>query len=294
MKRISFLVVIAIVMAVFVSISSCENAVSEKANLLNDTDSLSYAIGVSRTDRLANYLIQQGIDSIYLADFARGFKAGATVKEGDYKEIAFTMGKQIGQQMSTDMMKRFNTQLYGENSTESLNKADFIAGFLAGIQNKDLKMSMEEANAYIDQKWSAIETKQMEEQFGINREVGIAFLTENSTKEGVVTLPSGLQYKIITKGKGAIPTLDNQVKVHYKGTLIDGTTFDSSYDKGPVEFAVKGVIAGWTEILTLMPVGSKWIVYIPQELAYGAQQQGQLIKPFSALIFEIELLEIVK
>ena len=117
-------------------------------------------------------------------------------------------------------------------------------------------------------------------------------MEENKTKEGVQTTASGLQYKVIKEGKCAIPTYSSTVKVNYKGTLIDGTEFDSSYKRNaPATFRANQVIKGWTEALTLMPVGSKWELYIPQELAYGARNAGQ-IKPFSTLIFEVELVSI--
>ena len=120
------------------------------------------------------------------------------------------------------------------------------------------------------------------------------FLAENAKKEGVKTTSSGLQYKIIKEGNGAVPTDSSKVKVNYKGTLIDGTQFDSSYDrKEPTTFRANQVIKGWTEALTMMPVGSKWELYIPQDLAYGAREAGQ-IKPFSTLIFEVELVGIEK
>ena len=125
--------------------------------------------------------------------------------------------------------------------------------------------------------------------------LGEAFLAENAKKEGVVTTESGLQYKVIKEGKGEVPTATSTVKVNYKGTLIDGTEFDSSYKRNaPATFRADQVIKGWTEALTMMPVGSKWELYIPQELAYGARETGGSIKPFSALIFEVELLEVVQ
>lgn len=131
----------------------------------------------------------------------------------------------------------------------------------------------------------------MEAQYADYKKENEAFLASNKGKEGIQTTASGLQYKVITKGTGAIPTAESTVKVMYKGTLIDGTEFDSSKD--PITFGVNRVIKGWTEALTMMPVGSKWELYIPQELAYGAQQAGK-IKPFSTLIFEVELLGIEK
>jgi len=126
-----------------------------------------------------------------------------------------------------------------------------------------------------------------------NTKEGEAFLAENKKKEGVVTLDSGLQYKIIKEGEGEKPSKDDTVSVHYKGTLVDGTKFDSSYDRGqPAEFKVGGVIPGWTEALQLMTVGSKWQLCIPSDLAYGERQAGPVIGPNSTLIFEVELLEI--
>ena len=126
-----------------------------------------------------------------------------------------------------------------------------------------------------------------------NKTKSEAFLTENKNKPGVVTLPSGLQYKIITSGDGKQPTESDTVTTHYRGTLIDGREFDSSYKRNqPATFPVKGVIKGWTEALQLMHVGDKWQLFIPAELAYGTTQRGELIQPNSALIFEVELLGI--
>ena len=139
-----------------------------------------------------------------------------------------------------------------------------------------------------------LKNARIEEQFGDDRAQGVAFLDSIAQTEGVVKTESGLCYKVITKGKGAIPTNTDKVKVHYRGTLIDGTEFDSSYSRNePTTFRANQVIAGWTEALTMMPVGSKWMLYIPQELAYGSRDMGT-IKPFSTLVFEVELLEIEK
>ena len=121
-----------------------------------------------------------------------------------------------------------------------------------------------------------------------------AFLAKNKEKAGVTVTPSGLQYEVITMGTGNKPSINSTVKVHYVGTLIDGTEFDSSVEGEPVQFPLAGVISGWTEALQLMPVGSKFRIFLPQDLAYGPNQAGELIKPFSTLIFEVELLEIVQ
>ncbi len=128
-----------------------------------------------------------------------------------------------------------------------------------------------------------------------NREKGLKFLEDNKLKTGIVTLPSGLQYRVITAGDGALPKASDTVECHYKGTLIDGTVFDSSYQRGkPATFQVGGVIQGWIEALQLMKVGSKWELYIPSDLAYGDRGAGALIKPGSTLVFEVELLGIVE
>ena len=156
-------------------------------------------------------------------------------------------------------------------------------------------MTKEEAQTFMQTQMDAVKAKAMEKKYADNKAAGEKFLAENKTKEGVVTTPSGLQYKIITKGTGAIPADSSKVKVNYKGTLIDGTEFDSSYKRNePATFRANQVIKGWTEALTMMPVGSKWELYIPQDLAYGARETGGQIKPFSTLIFEVELVGIEK
>ena len=162
-------------------------------------------------------------------------------------------------------------------------------------------MSDEVARGYIMMFLNKRETEMMAKQAEVNKETykvyiaeNEAFLAKNKEKTGVIVTPSGLQYEVIKMGSGPKPTAENEVRVHYTGTLIDGTEFDSSVKRGaPAEFMVSGVIPGWTEALQLMPVGSKFKVYLPENIAYGATGAGEMIKPFSALIFEVELLEIL-
>ncbi|MDR1745951.1 MAG: FKBP-type peptidyl-prolyl cis-trans isomerase [Tannerella sp.] len=166
-------------------------------------------------------------------------------------------------------------------------------GFLKAIRSDSLALLLtpEEAQAYIQAYIMGIQVKEAMAE----KEKGEQFLAANKTQEGVITTESGLQYKIIKQGEGEIPTAEDQVKVHYTGKLLDGTTFDSSVQRGePAVFGVKQVIPGWTEVLQLMPVGSKYEVWIPSELGYGTQGAGQMIKPNNVLNFEVELLEIVK
>ena len=271
--------------------ASCTSQ-APKANMKSDIDSLSYMMGVSNTNGLKDFAEQRmGVDSTTWADFVKGIEEG--INKATKKDRAYTAGVQIGQQLSADMFEGMNSQLFGNDSTQSLSKANFMAGFIAAIKNSAI-VSQEEAQEYAKTHTEAIKAKAMEAQYGENKAAGEKFLAENKTKEGVVTTESGLQYKIIKAGKGEIPTKSSTVKVHYKGTLIDGTEFDSSYSRNaPTSFRADQVIAGWTEALTMMPVGSKWELYIPQELAYGVRDAGK-IKPFSALVFEVELLEIEK
>jgi FKBP-type peptidyl-prolyl cis-trans isomerase FklB len=285
--------IFAAIVAAF-GLASCTNQ-APKAVLNNEIDSLSYMMGISNTEGLEQYLtMRMGVDTTYMADFINGVKEGTGMSTA--KEAAYLAGMQIGRQISNDIVEQINQSLFKNDSTMSLNKNNFIAGFLDALNQKNSIPTKKKAMEYVDTHVKAIEAKALEAKYSENKAAGEKFLAENATKEGVQTTSSGLQYKVIKQGKGTVPTTKNTVKVHYKGTLIDGTEFDSSYSrKEPASFPVTGVIRGWTEALTMMPVGSKWELYIPQELAYGSRNQADgKIKPFSTLVFEVELLEIVK
>ncbi len=173
------------------------------------------------------------------------------------------------------------------------NVDDLIAGFIQAIKGDSsaMKMTPQAAQAYMQTYFMEASTRDAKK----TKEEGEKFLNENKTKKDVITTESGLQYQVVTEGTGEKPTAEDKVKVHYTGTLLDGTVFDSSVERGePAEFGVGQVIKGWTEVLQLMPAGSKYIVWIPSELAYGERGVGGDIKPNSTLKFEIELLEIVK
>ena len=288
MKKITTLAAIAAV----AGLASC-TAQAPKANLKTELDSLSYSIGMAQTQGLKGYLVgRMDVDTAYLAEFIKGVNEGA--KKSGKKETAYMAGLQIGQQISNQMMKGINQELFAGDSTKTISKDNFMAGFIAGTLEKGGVMTMEAAQEYTRTAMETIKAKAMEEKYADNKAAGEKFLAENKTKEGVKTTESGLQYKVITEGKGEIPADTCKVKVNYKGTLIDGTEFDSSYKRNePATFRANQVIKGWTEALTMMPVGSKWELYIPQELAYGSRESGQ-IKPFSTLIFEVELVGIEK
>ena len=288
MKKIVLFAAVAAAMG----LASCTSQ-APKASFKGETDSLSYMLGIANTEGLVFGMERQfGIDSLLIDDFLKGFLEGVNKSKSNNK--SYNAGYQIGQQVGSQGFENMDRGIFGNDSTKSVNKNNFLAGFADALQKK-AQTSTQAANDYVSTYVKGLRAKQLEEQFGENKAAGEKFLAENAKKEGVVTTESGLQYKIIKAGKGEIPTKESTVKVHYKGTLIDGTEFDSSYSrKEPAKFGVTNVIKGWTEALQLMPVGSKWELYIPQELAYGERQSGSHIKPFSALVFEVELLEIEK
>jgi len=176
------------------------------------------------------------------------------------------------------------------SGVNALDYAELAQGIQDVMEQNKPKMSYEEAQTVINDFFQSLQAKGGDKA----QSEGIAFLDENSKRAGIVTTASGLQYEILSEGTGATPAASDSVKVHYHGTLIDGKVFDSSVNRGePATFGVTQVISGWVEALQLMPVGSKWKLYIPSELAYGAQGAGQAIAPHTALIFEVELLEIL-
>lgn len=192
-------------------------------------------------------------------------------------QVSYSLGLSIASNFISSGIKTINIQAF----TDALTTA--YAGMMPEI-------NPEEANNILQTYF----TKLQSEQGSIALEAGEKFLADNRQKEGVVTLPSGLQYKIIETGHGIIPKASDTVRCHYEGRLINGEVFDSSYRRGePAEFPVGGVIQGWVEALQLMPVGSKWQLYIPSDLAYGARGAGQSIGPNETLIFDIELIDIV-
>ena len=284
-------IVLFAAIAAAVGFASC-TAQAPKANLKNEVDTLSYMMGVNNTQGLNDFLVgRMGVDLNDMDAFLKGFIEAST--KTSKKAKAYMAGLQIGQQVAVDMFEGINQQIFGGDSLQSLNKADFLAGFIAAVKG-NAAFTLDSARVYVETHADAIKAKALESRYGENKAAGEAFLAENAKKEGVVTTESGLQYKVIKEGKGEVPTATSTVKVNYKGTLIDGTEFDSSYKRNePTTFRANQVIKGWTEALTMMPVGSKWELYIPQELAYGARETGGQIKPFSTLIFEVELLEVV-
>ncbi len=291
MKKLTIVAAIAVAAAAF---TSCGNS-TPKADLNNDVDSMSYAIGMESTQGLKDHLaMRMGVDTTYMDDFIKGVLEGANAGD-DKKKAAYQAGLQIGTQISTQIIKGINYRAFGEDSTQTVSLQNFMAGFIGGVTGKGAVMNMQEAGLVAKAKMEILESKKLLREFGDNKKAGEDFLAENAKNDSVVVLPSGVQYKILKAGKGKVPTDSSTVKIHYEGRLIDGTVFDSSYKrKNPMTSPANGFVKGFNEAIQMMPVGSTWEVYIPQELAYGQQQRSAHLLPFSALIFKIELLSIEK
>ena len=269
-----------------------EAPVVEAFKLATSSDSISYAAGMSSTVGLVNFLLQQKVDTAYMADFVKGFNETVSKNLDDPKQKAYMMGITIAQQLVDRMLPSVQKEL--EGSADSIVSSAFFKGFTDALMQDTTFFKVSDAEKSFKAKMEAIQAEKEERLYGANRDAGRKFLAENAKKDGVITLPSGLQYKVLTQGTGAVPTTSDKVKVHYEGRLIDGTVFDASKNHGdePAEFRPTDVIKGWTEALTMMPVGSKWQVYIPYDIAYGSRDAGQ-IKPYSTLVFDIELVGIV-
>jgi len=289
MKKI--ILSVAALAAITMGFSSCNN--TPKAELKSETDSLAYSYGLTTSRGLKEYLVRLEVDTTAnMDDFIKGF-LNATKDMSD-AEKAEMVGAQIGQQVVQQMMPHFESVVTEGDSTKVFNKNDYLAGFVAGVKEDYKVMTADEASAYAETIQNRMASEKATAKYGDYRKENEAFLTENAKKQGVITTASGLQYEVLKAGNGIKPTAASVVKVHYHGTLIDGTVFDSSVErKEPATFGVSEVIKGWTEALQLMPVGSKFRLYIPQDLAYGPAEQGT-IKPFSTLIFDVELLSIEK
>lgn len=286
-----FILGVAALAAITMGFSSCNKA--PKAELKSETDSLAYSYGMTTSRGLKEYLVRLEVDTTKNMDaFIKGFLKAT--KDMSDEEKAEMVGAQIGQQVMQQMMPHFESLVQDGDTTKVFNKNDYLAGFVAGVMDDSKVMTAEEAATYAETVQNRMVSEKAAAKYGDYRKANEAFLAENAKKAGVTTTASGLQYEVLKAGTGVKPTAASVVKVHYHGTLIDGTVFDSSVErKEPATFGVSEVIKGWTEALQLMPVGSKWRLYIPQELAYGPAEQGT-IKPFSTLIFDVELISIEK
>ena len=263
-------------------------ATANVVKLTSRADSLSYASGLFSTGRLMEYLKgQYGLTENDLAAFVQGFK-DARAKQGDKAFSAYNAGVAVFSTVQNQVVP--TTRNAFKDSSDSLSLDPFYQGFVAGVLKDSTLFTFDNAEKYFSDFYKANEERKVAAVKAENEK----WLKDNATKEGVKTTASGLQYKVITEGHGAIPKATDMVTVKYVGRTIDGTEFDNSYKRNPQEttFGASQVIAGWTEALTMMPVGSKWQLYIPAELAYKGSSPTPAIKPFSTLIFDVELVRI--
>ena len=255
--------------------------------LSSKSDSLSYTAGMTLTDGLMQYVGQKyGIDSTTIAPFVEGIREGLA-KQGDKNFIAHAAGVEIAEMLETRMLP--NVKAAMKETPWTVDSVKFNAGFVAAVLGDTAVMKTEAARNY----YTSVLTAERKKKYEAYKKTNEEWLAENAKKEGVKTLPSGLQYKIIKQGTGEVAGKDDNVTVRYEGKDIEGNVFDSSYKRNPdtSTFRPDQVIKGWTEALTMMPEGSVWELYIPQDLAYGQRAAGK-IKPFSTLIFKVELVKI--
>ena len=265
--------------------------VEEPMQLVGSSDSVSYAAGMRLTEGLIPFLLQQKVDTALMDDFLRGFRE--VVKTGDNpRQRAYLVGMDIARQLNERMVPGMTKEF--QDSPDSIIAEKLYKGFEAALKGDTSVFTIDAATKYFTEKQQADKAAKEEKLYGPIRDAGTQFLVENAKKEGVIKLPSGLQYKVLVQGNGEVPLADDKVLVNYEGRLIDGTVFDASSKHGdePAEFTPAQVIKGWSEALTMMPVGSKWQLYIPYYLAYGERGAGSDIKPYSTLIFDVELVEI--
>ena len=221
--------------------------------------------------------------SFFLISCSQSNKPSVTTFETKKDSISYSIGMEIGMNFQSQSVE-VNSDVFAQGFHDSYTESTPL------LEDSEMRRVTQNYRQELRLKQAELRKQQLEE----NKVGGEKFLAENSTKEGVIVLPSGLQYKVINNGDGSIPKTTDKVKVHYTGKLIDGTVFDSSVERGePSTFGVTQVIKGWTEALQLMSVGDKWEVYIPSNLAYGVRGKGPKIGPNTALVFEVELLGIV-
>lgn len=278
MKKLFYAVLGA---AFLIGTASCNKGTNTAADPANDSLAMArgYVMGTQMGQQLMYSAMQgQKIDTTL---FLNGFKEGLA-KASDSTKFAYFAGAITGHQMGTSLV------------ADKLDSKIFIKYFEAALKGDSTltKWTTEEAMNYLQTAEQKLQEKKMEEQFGKNKKEGADFLNNFAKEEGVKKTESGIAYKMLSTGTGATPSIEDRVQVHYRGTLINGEEFDKSGEE-PVEFGVTQVIAGWTEILQLMKEGDKVKVVIPQELAYGERQTGN-IDPFSTLVFEIELVKVIK
>lgn len=294
MRKITCIIALAILAgASFSTAAAKKKVVRKEAPLpvcqMSEADTLSYTAGQMVTRGLMEYVVEQlKVDTAYMATFVESLQKTLFIEETpEYRAKA--AGERVGGMVKENMQMQISKRL--EECHLPFNVEVFKRGFLDAVRRDTSLFTVDAAAAYHDKRVREAQEKKA----AAAKAEGKAWLEENAKKPGIVTLPSGLQYKVIRQGNGAVAEGSEKVTVKYEGRLTDGTVFDSSYKRNPqtTSFSPAGVIKGWTEALYLMPEGSEWELYIPEHLGYGERQAGK-IPPYSTLIFKIELVKVEK
>ena len=284
-----------------VAASALFTACDKKGNVTikTDVDTIAYELGMaaSPADMLSSYLVRMGCDSASVDQYLKGFVEGLQ-KENSTKDKAYELGKQHGMQTKDQMIANVSAQIFGEGSEETLDIDLFLAGFMDVINDEtklfidSIKITQQMAQMELQRRVQDKVNERARVEYAPNLKAGEEFLAAKAQEEGVVTLKDGVLYKVIKEGKknGKKPTLTDKIKVAYKGMTIDGEEFDSNEG---IEFPLASMIEGWKIAIPEMTEGSKWEIYIPYNLAYGERGSMPNIKPFSALVFEVELFNVV-
>lgn len=319
------------IVAVF---ASCGKPYKAQTEISSDRDSISYLMGVMDGDNLDRTFKRMGLDTVlnigsyfeamYNVSNGKSLRVRVPDSVANFKIQNFiNEWSDVVRMVHLDTTGKFKAPVYpksridsisyllgvsdGRNISESFDKAGFdtlglyFEFYYQGLRERvmegdsNCRVSVDKNGSMVREFFLEVQEKQLMDRYGANKRAGEEFLAKNKANNEVVTTASGLQYIVLKEGNGPKPQYSDRVRVHYVGSLLDGTVFDRSADHGdaPAEFGVGQVIQGWTEALMLMPVGSKWKLFIPQELAYGKRGGGDVIAPFSMLIFEVELVGIV-
>ncbi len=279
-----------------ITFTSCDKVSTGKVELKTDVDTLSYISGINEAKRTQIVeSLKEANMADYVDDFLKGLEEGFNTHTDDYKTLARMNGVQYGYALRNQIMPSFSAFMFDGDTSKKINPELYKAGLIAEILKTEIPAELNDSTLRAIIGRVNAEARQKEQANAINRiEENKKFFEENAGKEGIISLPSGLQYKVLTEGNGAKPTAEDIVRVYYKGTKTDGSIFEETEQGKPAEFPLNRVIRGWTEGIQLMPVGSKYIFYIPSDLAYGERGSAPAIAPNETLVFEVELVDIVK
>ncbi|MCL1868266.1 MAG: FKBP-type peptidyl-prolyl cis-trans isomerase [Paludibacter sp.] len=285
-------IIFSTVIFAMLAFAACSGNKAKSVKLNSEIDSLSYALGLSQGDQFRQFFMKNDTTGKYINEFFAGFEAGMKAPKVDPNDRKTNLQKEIGQSFAM-----FDEKGFVGDSTIKFNYNLLRQGMINGLTGKYTQLNQDEIVQFLNNTMQKHQAEQLAIKFKAEKEAGEKFIAEIAKKEGIQKTPAGVYYEVITQGTGAMPTDADTVVVNYTGKLINDTIFDSNAKRGkPVEFVVTQVIKGWTDALKIMPVGSTYRLYIPQELAYGAQvpRGGEIIKPFSPLIFDVELVGIKK